>query len=52
MNQTIKRKGRSVRRAAAALDAGLRVDVISMLVPGNLTALLRGEDVGTRVIAG
>ncbi|MCB9159338.1 MAG: hypothetical protein H6644_05685 [Caldilineaceae bacterium] len=42
----------AVRRAAAAMDAGLRVDVISMLVPGNLTALLRGEDVGTRVIAG
>ncbi|MEZ4610392.1 MAG: hypothetical protein R2838_09140 [Caldilineaceae bacterium] len=41
----------AVRRAVAALDAGLRVDVISMLAPGNLAALLRGEDVGTRVIA-
>ena len=42
----------AVRRAVAALDAGLRVDVISMLAPWNLTALLRGEDLGTRVVTG
>ena len=41
----------AVRRAADAMDAGLRVDVISMLTPGNLAALLRGVAVGTQVIA-
>lgn len=39
----------AVQRAHAAMAAGLRVDVISMFTPGSLSALLRGEAVGTRI---